>query len=884
MKAVHLQTEYLTTPLGIGMTKPRFYWNCEDGMTQTAYQLIAKKEDEIVWDSGVVESSAMAHIPYGGKTLSSRDHIVWSVRLKDEKGEWGEFAESWFEVGLLKPEDWTARWITGNYEPKKNVRYPVDCFRKEFRLRNCGNLKKAGESMQESGQKSFPVYRARLYITACGLYEARLNGQRIGDYRLAPGCTDYRKRLQYQTYDVTGMIAEVNTLTVQLADGWYRGSVGCYGMTNVFGRESKLLCQLEIIYADGSRDIVTSDESWEWSNDGPCRFADLKDGEIYNAGMVPAYSGRAKTAAAPKGIVPAASDNVAPTEHEHFTARLLITPSGKKVLDFGQNIAGFVAFTVQGKRGQQIRLRMGEILDEKGEFTQSNIQAVKPVKEVGKLGEVFLVTGMGEKLPGEKQPTPKQEILFTCSGSEDFYKTEFAVFGFRYALIDTDVAFAPERFEAIAVYSDLEQTGSFWCSNQKVNQLFRNTLWSMKGNFLDIPTDCPTRERLGWTGDAQVFFDTGAYLMNTAPFFRKWMRDVQDGQTKEGKSSAVVPYNGLAIMYDNTGASVGWADAVVLVPYRYWKRYGDTEILRENYETMRKYAMYMISRTGHKDKKAAKTNPYNKYIYEKGFHLGEWLEPEEFQEKIAAGHAALHTEEATAYLHYTMDCMAEIAHVLEKEEDEKLFVEYADGAARAYDYLFLQSGTIDTDRQAKLVRPLGLGLLSGEKKASVQKRLLKAVEKRQYCIGTGFLSTPFVLPVLTEAGFVEAAYKMLENEQAPGWLAEVNAGATTIWEDWEGNVSHNHYSPGAVCQWLFDTVAGIRVEGENYFSITPVPGGSLTEARAQYRSIYGTVRVCWKKQENSSVTYEIVIPANTTATLFLADGTRKELEPGSYVF
>lgn len=862
MKAIHLQTEYLTEPLGLGITSPRFYWNCEGGMTQTAWQIIAKRNGETVWDSGKVASGSMTHIQYKGKPLCSRDRIVWSVLLWDENEQPGDWAESWFELGLLEPGDWKGAWITGDYKPKKNVRYPLDCFRKTF--------------ITEKN-----VAKARLYITACGLYEAALNGKRIGAYRLAPGCTDYRKRLQYQTYDVTDLLAKENTFTVQLADGWYRGSIGCYGMTNVFGRESKFLCQLEITYADGKRDILTSGDGWEWSNDGPGRFADLKDGEIYDAGREPSYRGRAKVTAAPRNIVPTASDNVFPTEHERFTARLIVTPSGQRVLDFGQNIAGFVAFHVKGKKGQRIRLRMGEILDENGEFTQSNMQAAKPVKEVGKLGQVFLVTGMGEKLPGEKQPTPKQEIVFTCSGGNDCYKTEFAVFGFRYALIETEVDFEPSQFEAIAVYSDLEQTGNFCCSNEKVNQLFGNTVWSMKGNFLDVPTDCPTRERLGWTGDAQVFFDTGAYLMNTAPFFRKWLRDVRDGQTKDGKLSAVVPYNGLSLMYDNTGSSVGWADAVVLVPYRYWKRYGDLSVLRENYETMRAYAMFMIRNTGHKDKKAAKANPYNKYVYEKGFHLGEWLEPEEFQEKIAAGHKILHTEEATAYLHCTMACMAEISHALGKKEDETLFLEYAEGAVSAYDYIFLQKGTIDTDRQAKLVRPLALGLLSGEKKKRVQKRLKQAVEERNYRIGTGFLSTPFILPVLTEAGDTQTAYRMLENEQAPGWLAEVDAGATTIWEDWEGKVSHNHYSPGAVCQWLFETAAGIRQEGENHFRIVPIPGGTLTFVRASYQSLYGMVESKWEKT-SEGVSFTIVIPPNTTADILLPNGGTDTVRSGSY--
>lgn len=864
MRAIRLQTEYLYNPIGLGIRTPRFYWNCQGGKKQTAYRIVASRSGETVWDSGKVPSASMTHILYEGKPLSSRDRVNWSVQLWDEQDIPGETSEAFFEMGLLEAQDWTAKWIAGNYKPKRNTRYPVDCFRKVFSCKT-------------------PVTRARLYITACGLYEASLNGQRIGKFQLAPGSTDYRKRLQYQTYDVTELLKAQNTLKISLTDGWYRGSIGCFGPTNVFGRQTKLLCQLEITDTDARKETIISDESWDWSNDGSIRFADLKDGEVIDAGKKPTYGGKTVLTKI-KGIpTPTTSDNVFPTIHEQFPAKLLTTPSGKKVLDFGQNLAGFVRFRIHGKPGQRIRLLLGETLNENGEFTQSNMQERKPVKEIGQLATVLLITGNGGRIRGKKQPTPMQEILFTCSGGEDQYQTRFSIFGFRYALIETDVPFDPADFKALAVYSDMEQTGDFSCSNEKVNRLFQNTLWSMKSNFLDVPTDCPTRERLGWTGDAQIFFDTGAYLMNTAAFFRKWLRDVKDGQFKNGKLSAVVPYNGASMLYDNTGSSVGWGDCAVLLPYRYWKRYGDDRVLREFYGVMRGYAIYMIANTGQKDKKSAKANAYNKYTYEKGVQLGEWLEPEEFQDKISAGKTVLHTEEATAYLHYTMSHMVEVAEHLDKPEDAALFREYADGARQAYQQLFLKNGAPKTDRQAKLVRPLAFGLADDEIKNTMENRLAQAVERRNYRIGTGFLSTPFVLGVLTKMGRADLAYRMLENEKAPGWLYEVNQGATTIWENWEGTASLNHYSPGAVCGWLFDTVCGIRPDGENHFIIAPVPGGSLTHARAVYRSLYGEVKSGWKK-EGGKVVFSVSIPSNCTAEILLPDGTSQTVAAGDQVF
>jgi alpha-L-rhamnosidase len=862
MKAIRLRTEYLEEPIGLGIAAPRLYWNCVDGVKQTAYMIIAKIEDEIIWQTEKVLSGSMSHIHYEGRLLKSRDRVHWSVKLWDENNNEGEWASSWFELGLLEKNDWVAHWISGNYTPKKNIRYPADCFRKQFL------------TVKE-------IRQARLYITACGLYEARINGLRVGGFCLAPGCTDYRYRLQYQTYDVTNLLSkEQNTLEIQLADGWYRGSIGCWGAINVFGRQTKLLCQLEIRYTDGANDIILSNDSFSWSNDGPIRFADLKDGEIYDASLVPTYAERAKLVK--EKLMPTASNNIEPKEHEAFSARLIHTPTGARVLDFCQNIAGFVSFTVKGKKGQKLKLRLGEILDQNGEFTQANMQVQKPVKEFGKLAEFLLATGNEKKIHGELQATPLQEIIFTCSGNTDYYKTTFSVFGFRYALIEAELSFDPSEFKAIAVYSAMEQTGRFECSNSDVNHLFRNTVWSMKGNFLDVPTDCPTRERLGWTGDAQIFFNTAAYLMNVAPFFHKWLLDLRDDQFKNGKSSAVVPYNGVSFVYDNTGGSVGWADAVVLIPYRYWKRYGDKDIISDFYGMMRNYAMYMIGHTGHKNKKDAKINPYNKYVYEKGFHLGEWLEPEEFRDDVRSPHQT-HAEECTAYLHYTMSCMTEIAHVLEKKDDETLFNEYAKGAKNAYNHLFLENGNIDTDRQAKLVRPLALGLLDGEQKRNVEKRLVRAVENRGYRIGTGFLSTPFLLRMLVRAKRADIAYKMLENTDFPGWLAQVKAGATTVWEDWEGKASHNHYSPGAVCQWLFDTAAGITVDGENRFLIAPIPGGTFTFMKAKYASLYGTVSTQWQKTENG-YRIEMNIPPNTTAKIQLPNKEKIFVVTGTYKF
>ncbi len=844
MKATHLKVDYLDKPLGLGNKKPCFYWNCEGGTFQSAYRIVCTREGETVWDSGKTMSSSMTHIPYQGQTLSSRDLVVWSLQLWDENDIPGEVQSSSFELGLLEENDWCAKWISGSYKPNPKHRYPVDCFKKEFDAHN--------------------IVKARLYATARGVYDITINGQRVEDFILAPGSTNYHKRLQVQTYDVTEYMKEHNTLVLRLADGWFRGSVAAYGVTNVFGTETSVLAQLELWFEDGHCEIISTDESWRWSNDGPIRFADLKDGEVYQAGMKPSYKGYAREVPAPKQVSLCCSDNVPVREHERFKPTLL--PGN--VLDFGQNIAGYLEFCVKGQKGQLLQLSLSELYDPKEETIIKNAQETRPAG--GWTQQKLIKKLIANTVSGESVLTPLQEIRFFCSGGEDHYKTSFAVFGFRYVKIEGSVPFQPEDFTAIAVYSDLEQTGDFSCSDERVNQLLSNTRWSMKGNFLDVPTDCPTRERLGWTGDAQVFFRTGAYLMNTAPFFRKWIRDMEDSQYQNGLIPAVIPLNGVEMMYKATGSSVGWADAVYLIPYRYYLTYRDESVLHHSWPMIKKYADYLlgkIEKDGH---------------YEKGVHLGEWLEPEEFRDKVY-GNKAKHPEECTAYLYLAMTTIAKIAEILGEEAES--YRAAAAGAKKVY----AKYAELDTDRQAKLVRPLALGLLEGETKKKVQKRLVKAVENYGYRVGTGFLSTPFLLGTLSEAGENETAYKLLLNTEKPGWLYEVMQGATTVWETWEGYVgkgnsgSLNHYSPGAVCQWLFDTCAGIREEDENRFVIQPTPGGDMAFAEAVYQSLYGKVKSRWEKTD-AGMKYTITVPSNCTAAIRLPYAEEKEVGPGEYTY
>ena len=839
MNAIHLRCEYLNNPVGIDVQKPRLMWCCEGGVRQTAYQIMTEK-----WDSGKVESASM-HADYP-LALQDREHVTWKLRLWDENGVPGEWSEpAFFEMGI---SEWEAKWITGDYRPNKKTRYPVDCFKKMF----------------EAGD----VRQTRLYISACGVYEARLNGRRVGDFILAPGSTDYHKRIQYQTYDVTDLLKSgQNDLTVELADGWYRGSSGAKGRTCTYGKVTRLIAQLEITDTAGRTQIVCSDDSWQWSNDGPIRFADNEDGEIVDANLMPSYSGRAKVCDFTANLT--ASNNTFVTEHERFKPEEKITtPSGKTVLKFPQNLCGYLAFRLNAHAGQKLHIRLGEMLDDAGEFTQKNIQCVTKGKA-----------------------SPLQEFTYTCKGGVNEYKPKFFYGGFQYALIETDIPFEPDDFTQIALYSDMEFTARFECSNELVNQFVQATEWSLKSNSIDIPSDCPTRERMGWMGDSQVFFGTASYLADYAAFARKHLRDVFDRQWKNGKLPQIAPYANEDWFMAPMNGSVGWADVGILMPWRFYQKYGDRRVLEDNFEGMLRYAKFMISRCGKWGGPYAKplgiSKANRKYAVNAGQSYGEWAEPKDVRAFAWTDFAEPHPEESTAYTAWVLGIMADICELLGKTGPIPQLKEYSEGAMRAYqEMVSTPKFSLDTDRQAKLVRPLYMNLLDEEQTAFAKKRLIQALGNYGWRLGTGFLSTPLILYVLADMD-IEYAYRLLENEEIPGWLSMPKAGAKTIWEGWEGPKSDsgicslNHYSKGAVCEWLFDTCCGVRVDGENHFTIAPRPGGRFTHAALRYDSVYGPVVCGWKRIGGKTV-YSVTIPVNCTATVTLPGMEPQELQPGEY--
>lgn len=843
MKAIKLKTEHMINPIGIQTANPTFSWVCDGGVSQTAYQILARSGGGIVWDSGKVLSAQMS-VCYGGKPAKAREKIDWCVKLWDENGAVEESETASFEMGLTDGS-WKAEWIDPELPREEDKRQPASVLRKAF----CAP----------------EVKSARLYITCHGIYEAKLNGKRVGSFVLSPGADDYRVRLQYQTYDVTDLLVPgENEITVTLGDGWYRGNNGVDGLYNYYGADLALLCQLE---GDG-KVLLCSDGSWEASQSGPVRLNDLEKGESYDARMEAVTDWHGVTVKDYGFDKLVCSNSVPILEQERFPGKLLTTPNGETVIDFGQNLAGYTELKITAKAGQKITLWHGETLDENGNFTQSNFA------------------------PGERNKNGgiPQRIDYICKDGRNVYKPGFAIFGFRYAKVETDADLTDAEFTAIAVYSQMPQTGFFTCGNEDVNRLFQNSLWSMRSNFCDIPTDCPTRERAGWTGDAGAFTPTGVYLSDCYPILRKWLAECRLAQKEDGLVANIAPVNNADSFISNMlQGSSGWGDACVLVPWALYEAYGDKTILEENYDMMKKWLAF-VEKRAKKTRIQNQRNPYKKYLVDEGFHFGEWLEPDVSSMDTMKKNMMFGAPEvATAYYYRSAALVSRIAEILGKAEDGKKYAEIAEGARNAYRYTCTKKGAIRSKRQAEYVRPIAFGLLDTQEAQTAADQLAKLVAENGYHLNTGFLSTPFLCRVLSDYGHTETAYKLLLQDTAPSWLYPVKHGATTIWESWDGvrtdgtvHDSLNHYSYGAISGWLMGDVCGIRLrEGE--LTIAPKPAKALGYAEAKWDSPVGSVESKWR-YEGDQVILEVTIPANVTARICLPDGSAVTAQAGIHTF
>jgi alpha-L-rhamnosidase len=819
--------EHHRDALGVGECVPRLSWRTEsapDGWQQAAYELAV--------DSACVkvESPESVLVPWPAPPLASRERRSVRVRVTGTDGRASDWsAPAVVEAGLLHPADWTARMIGPTAGPAPLVR-------KEFRLDG-------------------PVVSARLYITAHGLYRASVNGRPVSDDAFAPGWTSYRSRLRYQAYDVTSLLAEGdNVIGAQLADGWFRGRLTFVkGTRNVYGDTLGLLAQLEVTLADGRTVIIGTDASWR-SSAGPVTAADLYDGEHYDARLerpgwsAPGFDDGDWRPCAERSFDHAtlvAPDGPPVRPVAEVPARAVLTsPSGRTLLDFGQNLVGTLRIKVTGPAGTVVRLRHAEVL-EHGEL------GVRPLRTAA--------------------ATDSYTLRGDPAGEE--WEPRFTFHGFRYAEV-TGWPGEPREQDVTAVvyHSDLERTGWFECSAPLLTKLHENVVWGMRGNFLDVPTDCPQRdERLGWTGDLQVFAPTASYLYDCAGFLASWLRDLAADQTPDGIVPLFVPWVGLRGPLAEPVPQAGWGDAAVLVPWVVYQRFGDPEILRRQYPSMRAWVDGLTARLGR-----------GALFDQPPFQLGDWLDPAAPPDNPAAA-ATDPILVATAYRVRAARVLSDIARVLGEEADAARYADLAERVREAFtDEYVTPRGRLAGDSQTSYALALEFSLLPGEsQRLRAAERLVEVVRLKGHKIATGFLGTPLICDALTSAGAIDDAYQLLTQTDCPSWLYPVTMGATTIWERWDsmlpdGSVnpgemtSFNHYALGAVADWMHRVIGGLAPAAPGYrvIDIAPRPGGGIAWARTAHLTPYGRAEVAWHRADGE-LAVDVTVPAGTTAVVTL---------------
>lgn len=808
---------------------------------------VTLKNAEITVGDWTVQTDSQIQIPYKGGALEPFTVYQVKVTAEDDAGETAQ-AETQFETGRLG-RPWEGEWIsdsTYSFTEKKVSPIPM-MFRRKIKC-----TKK--------------IKSAKIYATALGIYELAVDGKKVGNRYFAPGFTSYRNEMQYQIYDITEMLTGENTLTAVIAGGW---AVGSFVFTRVNRHDADrqaFLAEVRIVYEDGSCEVIGTDNSWEVTEDGPYRMADIYDGEIYDATKDQEEIAWRKASPEKLRFIPnMKADYSSPVrareEMKPVSCRSLT--DGTLIYDFGQNFAGVVKLRIRGQKGQTITVKHAEILNKDGSL---NVKFLR---------------------------TAKAEAVYICRDGIQEYSPRLTYMGFRYVSV-AGISQEDVEVSALALYSDVQEIGSFECSNEMINRLQKNILWSSKSNFVEIPTDCPQRdERMGWTGDIAVFAPTACFNFDISRFIKKWLIDVRAEQLPTGGIPNTVPAQGYGFPATMPAMAVDWwGDACVLVPWAQYMAAGDVRVLREMYPVMKKYvkacrfwAGFGIGR--------------HRYIWNTPsvLHFGDWVAPDvpkmsQWQKRSKWT--------ATASLYNTSRITALTADILGEKEDAEYFKKLSDKVADAYISVFTDgNGRLKKEFQTAYVLPLWFKMFPGSVQEKAAENLARLVSESDYCIGTGFPGTPYILFALADNGQEETAFKMLMNTKCPSWLYEVKSGATTIWERWDGldengecpisddgtdmMISYNHYASGAVGAFLYERVAGIEPIEPGYrtFRIKPVPGGGLTYAKGSTVSPYGRIASEWKI-ENGMFYFAIEVPVGTRCQVTLPDGTTSVYGSGAY--
>lgn len=870
----HLRVAALTEPLGLDVPRPDLSWLLPSpGEGQAAYEVEVATDsrfpaDALVWSTGKLAGTEPFGITYAGAPLLSCSRYWWRVRVwrgeASDPGAWSNTAS--FEMGILDPTLWQANWIAGPAERKDERR-----------------------ALYARGDIAVPegVIRARAYVTALGWYRFLVNGGDLTGPALVPRWTPCASVIEYQTYDVTAALREGNNvLGVIIGDGRFRGSLGLFAKPGAYGDRLAALVQVHLDMADGSRRVLASDESWRIGRgqilaSDPMRGerADLRisSTEWLSANAPPSSFGPPVLLAANRALIGEAVGRV--REIERLPVQEIYrSPSGQQIIDFGQNFAGVVRIRLRGKAGTVVRLGHSEV--------------------IGIDGEVDLK--YHSELPGVRW---SQTDEVTLDGGDVWWSPWFTIHGFRYVSVDgLDHDLELADAEGIVISSALEPGGSFDCSDGRLNQLYRNVFWSLRSNFTDTPTDCPTRERAGWTGDIQLFAPTAAKLADVQAYLRRYLANLGIEQMPGGEVPIFIPSqvdnpSGMSlIMMRYMAEAAGWGDAAVLLPWTLYQHYGDRTVLETQYVSMTNWVECMARRAARKPgfwRKPKHRRPpeIERYIVDSGFDFGEWLRPgTEGLDKLFDG-LKLGGVVATAYLAHSAGILAQIAAILGRREDEGRYRDLAVKTRQAWRNVYLQSdGTIGTNRQDDYVRALVFDLLEPGERSAATARLVALIEAADNHLGTGFLSTPMLLPALADNGRMDVAWRLLLQTTNPSWLHQIARGATTVWETWEGykadgspDQSHNHYTFGAVANFLIERIVGLAPAAPGYRTIAVRPGvdGPLARASGSLQTPYGPVAAAWQK-EGDAVVLHLVVPPGVNAEVHLGSGDVQTVGSGEH--
>lgn len=843
VKISKITINYQEQPLGITKIEQAGWVILSDhsNVIQKSYHIQLSKDHEfrtLIYDTGVVFSDQSAHISIENIEYESLTEYFLRIKITTEDGEESNWEVSKCVTAFLSTKEWKGNFITA--ESVQDVDKSKGTYlRKQFEIK--GKVKKA-----------------YLCSTALGLYHVFLNGKKLEQDEFAPGWTSYKKHLLYQIYDVSELIEDVNVIGAMLGAGWFKGTMGFTRKRNHYGDYSAFLCQITLIYEDNRSEIIVTDGSWD-AADSPVLFSEIYDGEYYDAkkeilnwcNKECTYLEWKRASTVNWGyeyLIPQSGCKVCEIDQINVKS-VMITPKGEIVLDFGQNLTGWVEFTVVGKKNERVELQCFEVLDSNGNVYIENLRSAK------------------------------QKVTYLCKGEgEEKYHPFFSYQGFRYVhIMEYPGEILEKNFNAYTVHSNMSVTGDFECSNVLINQLQHNILWGMKSNFLDIPMDCPQRdERLGWTGDAQIFSRTASFLMDTYLFYRKWLVDLAADQIAEGGVPHVIPdiisgkSDGDEMLEQGTHSAAAWADAAIIIPWTMYLVYGDKEILRQQYQSMKNWIDFM--------KKHSKNNIWNYKL-----QFGDWValdaQPGSFYG------ATPNDLTCTAFYAQSTYLFVKILKVLEKENEALEYLNLYQNIKNTYQETFFdKEGHIISNTQTANILSLYFNLVPTDKISMVTKDLVELLDKENGHLVTGFVGTPYFCHVLSENGQTKKAYDLILQETYPSWLYQIKQGATTIWEHWDGIKedgtmwnpdmnSFNHYAYGAVGDWLYRNVAGIDTSEENpgYKHIIIKPHiGELNYVRASYNSIYGSIKSSWIRNDDYII-LSVSIPCNTYATVYFTD-------------